>query len=61
MTHGSLLGAYDQMNRPSYPTRSQIETLQQAAALPAAEQMPISGNQFTIDLPAQSLAVVEIR
>src|SRR5205807_5481919 len=41
MTHGSLLGAYDKMSRPSYPTRSQIETLQQAAALPAPEQMPI--------------------
>src|SRR4051812_15471668 len=60
-THGSLLDAYAQMGSPKYPTPSQIQTLQQAAALPAAEQMPIKGNQLTIELPPQSLAVVEIR
>ncbi|MFL6440105.1 MAG: GH39 family glycosyl hydrolase [Terriglobales bacterium] len=60
-THGSLLGAYEQMGSPKYPTPPQIQSLQQAAALPAAEQMRINGNQFTIELPAQSLAVIEIR
>jgi xylan 1,4-beta-xylosidase len=60
-THGSLLGAYEQMGRPKYPTPSQIATLQRAAALPAPEQMPINGNQFTIELPAQSLAVIELK
>jgi xylan 1,4-beta-xylosidase len=60
-THGSLLGAYEQMGRPTYPTSSQIETLQRAAALPPPEETPIQGKEFTIELPAQSLAVIEIK
>ena len=59
--HGSLLGAYRQMGSPRYPTRQQIETLRQAAMLPPPEQKTISGNQLTIDLPAQSLVVVEVK
>ncbi|HVH88962.1 MAG TPA: hypothetical protein VM912_19745, partial [Terriglobales bacterium] len=59
--HGSLLAAYQQMGSPRYPTPSQIETLRRTAELPLPEQKPINGNQLTVDLPAQSLAVVEIR
>jgi xylan 1,4-beta-xylosidase len=59
-THGSLLAAYQQMGSPRYPSQEQIESLRTAAALPAPEQKAISGNKLTIDLPAQSLAVVEI-
>ena len=59
--HGSLLAAYQQMGSPKYPTPSQIETLRRTAELPLPEQKPISGNQLTVDLPAQSLVVVEIR
>src|SRR5256885_11272747 len=47
--HGSLLGAYEQMGRPTYPTSSQIDALQRAAVLPPPEQMPINGNQFSIE------------
>ena len=60
-THGSLLNAYRQMGSPRYPTQSQIETLRKAAELPAPEQRAISGNQLSVDLPAQSLAVVEVK
>jgi xylan 1,4-beta-xylosidase len=59
-THGSLLAAYQQMGSPRYPSKEQIESLRTAAALPAPEQKAISGNKLTIDLPAQSLAVIEI-
>jgi xylan 1,4-beta-xylosidase len=59
-THGSLLIAYQQMGSPRYPSREQIEFLRTAAALPAPEQKPINGNKLTIDLPAQSLAVIEL-
>jgi xylan 1,4-beta-xylosidase len=59
--HGSLLNTYEQMGRPQYPTPNQIDRLRQAAALPAPEQMPITGNRLTIDLPAQSLVVIEVK
>jgi xylan 1,4-beta-xylosidase len=59
--HGSLLKAYAEMGSPRYPTHDQIERLRQAAQLPPPEQKPISGNQLAIDLPAQSLVVVEVK
>jgi xylan 1,4-beta-xylosidase len=59
--HGSLLKAYQQMGSPRYPTQSQIEALRKAAELPAPEQRAISGNQLIVDLPAQSLAVIEVK
>ncbi|HKR30984.1 MAG TPA: hypothetical protein VJT08_10925, partial [Terriglobales bacterium] len=60
-THGSLLNAYQQMGSPRYPTQSQIETLRKAAELPAPERRAISGNQVSVELPAQSLAVIEVK
>ena len=60
-THGSLLDAYAQIGSPKYPTRSQIVTLQRAAALPESERRQIADNQLTLDLPAQSLIVVEVK
>src|SRR5256885_5073585 len=59
--HGSLLDAYAQMGSPKYPTRSQIVALQRAAALPEPERRQIADNQLTLDLPAQSLIVVEVK
>jgi xylan 1,4-beta-xylosidase len=59
--HGSLLKAYAEMGSPRYPTHDQIERLRQAAQLPPPEQRPMSGNQLTVDLPAQSLVVVEVK
>jgi len=59
--HGSLLDAYAQMGSPKYPTRSQIVTLQRAAALPEPERRQIADNQLTLELPAQSLIVVEVK
>jgi hypothetical protein len=49
------------MGRPKNPTRQQIEDLRRAAILPPPEQKPITGNQVSIDLPAQSLVVVEVK
>jgi beta-xylosidase len=59
--HGSLLTAYQQMGSPRYPTQSQIEALRKAAELPPPEQRAISGNQLSVELPAQSLAVIEVK
>ena len=60
-THGSLVDAYAQMGSPQYPTRSQILTLQRAAALPEPDRQQIADNQLTLELPAQSLVVVEVQ
>jgi len=59
--HGSLLAVYEQMGRPTYPTPSQFETLRKAAELGPPEQKAIAGNQISVDLPAQSLTVIEIQ
>jgi xylan 1,4-beta-xylosidase len=60
-THGSLLPAYQAMGRPPYPTRAQIEQLRLAAELPAPETEALQDGQLQLTLPAQSLAVIEIR
>jgi xylan 1,4-beta-xylosidase len=60
-THGSLLNAYQRMGSPRYPTRDQIEFLRAAAELPQPEQKAINGNQLTLDLPAQSLVLVQVQ
>jgi xylan 1,4-beta-xylosidase len=60
-THGSLLGAYEAMGSPVYPTQNQIQALRKAAALKVSDTVPLSGGRMTITLPPQSLAVVEIR
>jgi xylan 1,4-beta-xylosidase len=59
--HGSLLDAYQRMGSPRYPTPSQIDILRKAAELPAPEQKALNGNQLSLELPAQSLAIVEIK
>ena len=60
-THGSLLPAYQAMGSPPFPTRSQIEKLRRAAELPPPETQPLQNGQLKLVLPAQSLAVIEIR
>ncbi|HEX7958429.1 MAG TPA: glycosyl hydrolase family 39 [Terriglobales bacterium] len=59
-THGSLLAKYDQMGRPRYPTQAQLSELRKAAQLGAPELKTFKGNQLSVDLPAQSLVVIEV-
>ena len=59
-THGSLLAKYDQMGRPRYPTQAQLTELRQAAQLGAPEVKNFKGNELSVDLPAQSLVVIEV-
>ncbi len=59
--HGSPLAAYDRMNRPAFPTRDQIEALRRAAELPAPEVHALTDATVTLTLPAQALAVVQIK
>jgi xylan 1,4-beta-xylosidase len=60
-THGSFAAAYQSMGRPTYPTRSQIQALRDAASLPAPEHLRMRQSQLSIDLPAQGLALIEFQ
>jgi len=58
--HGSLLAKYDQMGRPRYPTQTQLDELRRAAQLSSPEVKQSKGNQLSVDLPPQSLVVIEV-
>lgn len=60
-THGSLLGAYNAMGSPIYPTPKQVEELRRAAELPPPEIKALQHGQLTVGLPAQGLALIELR
>ncbi len=59
--HGSPLQAYAAMGSPASPTRDQIAALQRGARLPEPEKRPLRNGSLDLTLPAQALAVVEIR
>jgi len=59
--HGSPLEAYAAMGRPAYPTAAQIEKLRQAAQLPVPEKVQLHNGAFSVALPAQGLALLELR
>jgi xylan 1,4-beta-xylosidase len=59
--HGSLLAAYAAMGKPSYPTSREISELRHAAELPAPERIEIKDRQIKLALPAQGLALIELR
>jgi xylan 1,4-beta-xylosidase len=58
--HGSPLPAWEKMGRPATPTLAQIETLQKAAALPAALSRPLKSGSLTLTLQPQALALIEL-
>ena len=60
-THGSLLGAYDRMGRPVYPTQQQITELRRAAELAAPEATELLRGELTLELPPHGLALVELK
>ena len=59
--HGNVLKAYDAMGRPAYPTREQIGELRNAAGQAAPETFKTAGGKLQVDVPAQGLALVELR
>ena len=59
--HGSLLKAYAAMGSPAYPTSAQIQSLRQAAQLPAPESTPIRNGQIKLQLAPDALVLLEVR
>jgi len=59
--HGDPHPAYEKMGSPNYPTQKQIQGLRQAAQLPAPEEQQIKNGEFKLTLPANGLAVIELK
>jgi xylan 1,4-beta-xylosidase len=59
--HGDVRPAYEKMGSPRFPTGAQIETLRSAARLPAPENRDVHHGELTLTLPAQGLAVIEVK
>jgi xylan 1,4-beta-xylosidase len=59
-THGSILRAYAAMGKPTYPTQIQIQALRNASNLLPPKEARIEGGKFTIILPPQGLALIEL-
>jgi xylan 1,4-beta-xylosidase len=60
-THGSPLASYDAMGRPAYPTEVQIVELRKVAQLRHPEKLIVHGGAIHLVLPAQGLALIELR
>ncbi len=60
-SHGSLLGAYQKMGSPIYPTRAQIAELRRAAELDPPETMHFVNGRLTLLIPPQGLVLLEFR
>ena len=59
--HGDVHAAYEKMGSPRYPTQEQLQELRQAAQLPSPEIENLKNSELTITLPADGLAVIEVR
>jgi len=59
--HGSPLPAYRKMGEPVYPTAAQFAELKKAAELGGPRVVGLSGARLELILPAQALAVIEIK
>ncbi len=59
--HGDFHSTYEKMGAPRYPTQEQIEKLRKAADLPAPETQSVKNGKLTLTLPAQGLAVIELK
>ena len=59
--HGDVRPAYEKMGSPRYPTQAQIRDLRTAAELVAPETRKLKHGELTITIPAQGLAVIELK
>jgi xylan 1,4-beta-xylosidase len=59
--HGDPRPAYEKMGSPRYPTQAQLKEIRQSAQLPAPETRRIKEGALSLELPAQGLAVLEIK
>jgi xylan 1,4-beta-xylosidase len=60
-THGDVLADYDKMGAPVYFGQEQLRQLRDVERLEAPLAEPPYGGPFTLEVPAQGLAVVVVR
>ena len=59
---GSPYPAWRALGSPQYPTRSQLETIRQAAEIAAPEMKRLNeGGELTIELPPEGVALIELK
>jgi xylan 1,4-beta-xylosidase len=58
--HGNVIKTFDDMGRPAFPTRQQIETLRAAAELPAPESGALKAGVLEVAVPPHGLVVIEV-
>ena len=59
--HGDFRSADEKLGAPRYPTLEQIEKLRKAAELPAPQTQKVNNGELTLTLPAEGLAVIELK
>jgi len=59
--HSDVHRAYTKLGKPRYPTQAQIEQLRAASALTPPENLDLSNQTLTLDVPGNGLAVIELR
>jgi xylan 1,4-beta-xylosidase len=59
-THGNVLAAYDKMGAPTYPSQEQLKQLREVERPETPEVLHLQDGSFTLVVPAQGLAVVEV-
>jgi xylan 1,4-beta-xylosidase len=59
--HGDTHPAYEKMGSPPYPTPRQIRELRKASEPSAPEIRGVTKGNITVMLPAQGLAIIELR
>jgi xylan 1,4-beta-xylosidase len=59
--HGNTLGLWEKMGSPRYPTQAQLVKLRQNSQLLPPEVQSLSNGAFTLELPANGLAVLQIK
>ena len=59
--HGDPHAAYEKMGSPIYPTQRQLTELREATVLSAPELMVLKDHAVTVTLPAEGLAVLQLK
>ena len=59
-THGNTLAAYRAMDSPRYPTQAQVRALNAAAELGPPQRETLTEGKIQVDLPVNSLVVLEV-
>jgi len=59
--HGNTLALYEKMGKPRYPTQDQIRDLRENSRLPDPAYDELTDGSYTLQLPVNGLAVIQVR